>query len=47
MIAKISTRSIPKHLERFFVLVTVPSSAAFIKVLQTITASRLKNTSSP
>jgi hypothetical protein len=47
MIAKTSTRSIPKHSERFFVFNTAPSSAAFIKGLQTITAARLKNTSSP
>ena len=47
MIAKTSTRSIPRHSERFLVFKTVPSSAAFIKGLQTITAPRLKNTSSP
>ena len=47
MIAKTSTRSIPRHSERFLVFKTVPSSADFIKGLQTITAARLKNTSSP
>jgi hypothetical protein len=47
MIAKTSTRSIEKHSERFFVFKTVPSSAALSKGLQTITAARPKNTSSP
>ena len=47
MIAKTSTRSIEKHSERFFVIETAPSAAAFIKGFQTITAARLKNTSSP
>ena len=47
MIAKTSTRSIPRHSERFLVFNTVPSSSDFIKGLQTITAARLKNTSSP